>query len=78
MSTVVTNAGVAVAATVTAVAAVFYNPFSLSIPGSLPPPPMEVVCSSMEMPDLAAPQVLTGCQYQGYPVVVLAPSPTPF
>lgn len=78
MSTVVTNAGVAVAATVTAVAAVFYFPFEISIPGSLPPPPMEVVCSTLEMVDLEAPPVLAGCQYQGYPVAVVAPSPTPF
>jgi hypothetical protein len=78
MSTVATNVGIGAAAVVASVAAAFYFPFEISIPGTLPPPPMEVVCTSLEMVDLAAPPVLTGCQYQGYPVAVVAPSPTPF
>jgi hypothetical protein len=75
---VVTNVGIGAAAAATAVAAVFFNPFSLTIPGSLPPPPMEVVCESVEVPEPGAPPILGGCYYQGYPVAVVAPFPLPF
>lgn len=43
-----------------------------------PPPFIQVVCAEMLMPDPDAPPVLSGCSWDGYPVLVRSPAPTPF
>jgi len=78
MSAIATHIGIGAAATAAAIAAVFYNPFQLSIPGNLPPPPLPVICEVYTPPDpTVAPS--ERCAYQGYPVKIThVQSPTPF
>lgn len=65
-------------AALTATGLFMASPFTQDPPADLPAPPMEVRCASFDLPDPKAAPILTGCQYQGYPVAVIAPTPTPF
>jgi len=42
-----------------------------------PAPFIQVVCNEVLMPDPEAPPVLSGCSWDGYPVIVQAPAPNP-
>jgi len=78
VSTTTVNVAAAAAALVASTGIFVLGPFSQDAPSHLPPPPMEVVCAEAEWTDPAAPPVLSGCQYQGYPVAVIAPATVPF
>lgn len=78
VSTTSVNIAAVGAALIASTGIFVFSPFSQDPPSTVPPPPMEVVCASVELPDPEGPPILRGCQYQGYPVAVEAPSPIQF
>lgn len=72
------NTGGAVVAGIVVAVGIASQTVLVSPATETPAPFIQVVCAELLMPDPDAPPVLSGCSWDGYPVIVRSPAPTPF